>query len=56
MAEQQARRLLYRGAVSVGNPAGGWFYNPLDLSVKGIANTGVVHWGGKLLALYEASL
>lgn len=56
MAEQQARRLLYRGAFSVGNPAGGWFYNPLDLSVKGIANTGVVHWGGKLLALYEASL
>ena len=23
------------------------------LAVKGIANTGVVHWGGKLLALYE---
>ena len=33
----------------------GWFYNPFDLSVKGIANTGVVRWGGKLLALYEVS-
>lgn len=54
--EQQARRLLYRGAFSVGNPAGGWFYNPFDLSVKGIANTGVVHWAGKLLALYERDL
>ena len=31
----------------------GWFYNPFDLSVKGIANTGVVRWGGKTLALYE---
>ena len=29
------------------------FYNPFDLSVKGIANTGVVRWGGKTLALYE---
>lgn len=56
MQEQQARRLLYRGAFSVGNPAGGLFYNPFDLSVKGIANTGVVHWAGKLLALYEARL
>ncbi|KAL4438663.1 hypothetical protein ABPG77_006267 [Micractinium sp. CCAP 211/92] len=54
--EQQARRLLYRGAFSVGNPAGGLFYNPFDLSVKGIANTGVVHWAGKLLALYERDL
>lgn len=54
--EQQAQRLLYRGAFSVGNPTGGWFYNPFDLSVKGIANTGVVRWGGKLLALYERDL
>lgn len=54
--EQQAQRMIYRGAFSVGNPAGGGFYNPLDLSVKGIANTGVVHWGGKLLALYERDL
>ncbi|PSC73715.1 carotenoid oxygenase [Micractinium conductrix] len=54
--EQAAQRLLYRGAFSVGNPAGAGLYNPFDLSVKGIANTGVVHWGGKLLALYERDL
>ncbi len=36
-------------------PHAGWFYNPFDLSVKGIANTGVVRWGGKTLALYEVS-
>ena len=56
VAEQQAQRLLFRGAFSVGNPSGGLpfiSYNPFDLSVKGIANTGVVHWGGKLLALFE---
>jgi hypothetical protein len=56
LTEQQAQRLLFRGAFSVGNPSGGLpfiSYNPFDLSVKGIANTGVVHWGGKLLALFE---
>lgn len=35
LKEQAARRLLYRGAFSVGNPGGGWIYNPFDLSVKG---------------------
>eukprot|EP00884_Botryococcus_braunii_P006857 jgi/Botrbrau1/16172/Bobra.0272s0007.1 len=54
--EQAAQRLLYRGAFSVGNPSGGFFFNPFDFSVKGIANTGVLHWGGKLLALYERDL
>lgn len=54
--EQRAGRMLYRGAFSVGNPAGGWFYNPFDLSVKQIANTGVVRWAGKVLALYERDL
>ena len=51
--EQKAGRMLYRGAFSVGNPAGGWFYNPFDLRVKQIANTGVVRWAKKVLALYE---
>lgn len=54
--EQKANKMIYRGAFSVGNPAGGLFYNPFDLSVKQIANTGVVHWAGKILALYERDL
>ena len=54
--EQQAGRLLYRGAFSVGNPTGGFFYNPFDFSIKGVANTGVVHWGDKVLALHERDL
>lgn len=45
--------MLYRGAFSVGNPAGGFFFNPFDFAVKGIANTSVLEFGGKLLALYE---
>ena len=45
--------MLYRGAFGVGNPEGGGLFNPFDISVKGVANTGVVHWGGRTLALYE---
>lgn len=51
--EQRANKMLYRGAFSVGNPTGGLFYNPFDLSVKQIANTGIVRWANKILALYE---
>ncbi len=54
LREQAAQRLLYRGAFSVGNPSGGLFFNPFDFSVKGIANTSILHWGGRTLALYEA--
>lgn len=54
--EQEAGRMLYRGAFSVGNPSGGLFFNPFDFTVKGIANTNVLHWGGKTLALYERDL
>lgn len=53
LREQQAQKMLYRGAFSVGNPSGGFFFNPFDFSVKGIANTSILYWGGKLLALYE---
>jgi len=47
--------MLFRGAFSVGNPSGGFFFNPFDFTVKGIANTSVVAFGGKILALYEVS-
>lgn len=55
MKEQAAGKMLYRGAFSVGNPSGGRFFNPFNFAVKGIANTGVLNWGGKLLALYEVN-
>ena len=54
--EQAANKMLYRGAFSVGNPSGGKFFNPFNFAVKGIANTGVLNWGNKLLALYEVSI
>jgi all-trans-8'-apo-beta-carotenal 15,15'-oxygenase len=56
LKEQEANKMLYRGAFSVGNPAGGLFYNPFDFTVKGIANTGVLYWADKILALYERDL
>ncbi len=49
------RQMLFRGAFSVGNPSGGFFFTPFDFTVKGIANTSVVAFGGKILALYEVS-
>jgi len=54
--EQLAGKMLYRGAFSVGNPTGGWLYNPFDFDIKKVANTGVVHWAGRLLALYERDM
>ena len=51
--EKQAGKALYRGVFSVGNPTDSWFYNPLDIKPKNIANTGVVRWGDRLLALWE---
>eukprot|EP00890_Picochlorum_soloecismus_P003786 jgi/Picsp_1/4408/NSC_01914-R1_carotenoid oxygenase len=54
--EQLEDKMIYRGAFSVGNPAGGLFYNPFDLNVKQVANTGVLYWAHKVLALYERDL
>eukprot|EP00775_Hariotina_reticulata_P008099 gene8099-8292_t len=31
-------------------------FNPFDMSMKNVANTGVLHWGNKLLALWENGL
>ena len=54
VAEQAAGRALYRGAFSVGDPSGGGrLFNPLDLAVKAIANTGVLRWAGRTFALHE---
>ena len=54
VAEQEAGRILYRGVFGTQKP-GGFLGNAFDLRLKNIANTHVIHWGGKLLALWEAA-
>lgn len=50
---QEAGRPLYRNTFSKGSADGGRWFNPLDLKFKNVANTGVIFWAGKLLALWE---
>ncbi len=52
--EQAAGQLIYRGVFGTQRP-GGWWKNALDLRLKNIANTNVIYWGHKLLALWEAA-
>ena len=52
MAEQKAGKILYRGTFGTQKP-GGWLANIFDFKLKNIANTNVIYWGGKLLALWE---
>ena len=55
--EQTHGRALYRGAFSVGDPSGGGrLFNPLNLAVKAIANTGVLRWAGRTFALHEVRM
>lgn len=54
LAEQKAGKLLYRGVFGTQKP-GGWLANLFDLKLKNIANTNVIYWGEKLLALWEAA-
>lgn len=54
LAEQQAKQILYRGVFGTQKP-GGWLANAFDLRLKNIANTQILYWGGKLLALWEAA-
>lgn len=53
-AEQQAGKILYRGVFGTPKP-GGWLHNLFDTNLKNIANTQVIYWGEKLLALWEAA-
>lgn len=39
----------------MGDPSGRWS-SPLDLAIRQPANTGVLDWAGKLLALFERDL
>jgi all-trans-8'-apo-beta-carotenal 15,15'-oxygenase len=52
LAEKKARKILYRGVFGTQKP-GGWLANIFDLKAKNIANTNIIYWGGKLLALWE---
>ncbi len=52
--EQKAKKILYRGVFGTQKP-GGWLANAFDLRLKNIANTNVIYWGDKLLALWEAA-
>jgi len=54
LAEQKAGKILYRGVFGTQKP-GGWLANAFDFQNKNIANTNVIYWGGKLLALWEAA-
>jgi all-trans-8'-apo-beta-carotenal 15,15'-oxygenase len=55
VAEQQAGKVLYRGVFGT-QRSGGWLANAFDTKLKNIANTQVIYWGGKLLALWEAAV
>ncbi|MBO3462922.1 carotenoid oxygenase family protein [Aetokthonos hydrillicola Thurmond2011] len=54
LEEQKAGKILYRGVFGTQKP-GGWLANAFDLKFKNIANTNVIYWGDKLLALWEAA-
>jgi all-trans-8'-apo-beta-carotenal 15,15'-oxygenase len=53
--EQEAGTILYRNVFGTQKP-GGWLKNAFDFKQKNIANTNVIYWGGKLLALWEGGL
>ncbi len=54
LQEQEAQKILYRGVFGTQKP-GGWLNNIFDIKLKNIANTNVIYWGDKLLALWEAA-
>ncbi|MEA5571256.1 carotenoid oxygenase family protein [Calothrix sp. UHCC 0171] len=52
--EQKAGKILYRGVFGT-QKRGGMLANIFDFKIKNIANTNIIYWGGKLLALWEAA-
>lgn len=47
---------MHRTAFTKGAADGSLLFNPFDMQMKNVANTGVLHWGNKLLALYEVRI
>ena len=59
LREQAAEQFLFRSTFDTQKPVRTWtkaWENVLELYLKNPANTHIVPWGGKLLALYEAGL
>lgn len=54
LKEVEAGRMLYRSFGT--NLPGGWIKNIGKLQFKNAANTNVVQWGGKMLALWEGGV
>lgn len=52
--EQEKGKITYRGVFGT-EKTGGWAANAFDFRLKNVANTNVYYWGGKLMALWEAS-
>eukprot|EP01041_Mallomonas_annulata_P002508 gene2508-4878_t len=50
--EQKARRILYRGSFGT-EKAGGFLSNMFDVKLKNVANTNIIYWADRLLALWE---
>ena len=53
--ERRARRIMYRGVFG-SKKDGGILANIFDLKQKNVANTNVIFWAGRLLALWEGGL
>jgi len=53
--EAKFKKILYRGAFGT-QREGGMFSNIFDIKNKNVANTNVVYWAGRLLALWEGGL
>ncbi len=51
LAEKKAGKILYRGFGT--QKPGGFLANIFDIKFKNAANTNVLHWGDKLLAMWE---
>ncbi|MBR8832344.1 MAG: Apocarotenoid-15,15'-oxygenase [Chroococcopsis gigantea SAG 12.99] len=54
LQEKAEGKAMYRGVFGTQKP-GGWLSNIFDTKLKNIANTNIIYWGGKLLALWEAA-
>ena len=53
--ERLYRKICYRGAFGT-QRKGGFLSNFLDINIKNVANTNVIYWGERLLALWEGGL